>query len=82
MHPDYFSTEFGEGIAKKENGYLVKIQHHEAHLATVIGENNFEKTKLSIISDINNHKASSEIELRFHLTLVDIIDLYIQERKH
>ena len=46
LHPDYFSTEFAEEIAKKENVNIVKIQHHEAHFMAVVGENNLVNDKV------------------------------------
>lgn len=39
LHPNYFSTQFAEILAKKENIRLEKVQHHEAHFAAVLGEN-------------------------------------------
>ncbi len=39
-HPDYFSTRFGKGIAAKNKAIVVELQHHVAHLYSVLGENN------------------------------------------
>jgi len=39
-HPGYFTTQLSEELSKKWNSQLVKIQHHEAHFASVLGEYN------------------------------------------
>ena len=40
MHPNYLSTRYGERIAQQENLPLVRIQHHHAHLAACLADNN------------------------------------------
>jgi len=39
-HPGYFTSGLGEQLAKKWNSQLVKVQHHKAHFASVLGEHN------------------------------------------
>lgn len=39
-HPDYFSTRFAKKLAKKNRAKVYELQHHVAHLFSVIGENN------------------------------------------
>ncbi|MDQ6609818.1 MAG: carbamoyltransferase HypF, partial [Bacteroidota bacterium] len=39
-HPDYFTTKLGEQMARQWNSDIVKVQHHEAHFASVLGEHN------------------------------------------
>ncbi|MBK8566088.1 MAG: carbamoyltransferase HypF [Saprospiraceae bacterium] len=39
-HPDYFSTQLGEELAANWGAKTVRIQHHEAHFAAVLAENN------------------------------------------
>ncbi len=39
-HPGYFATEFGKKYTQKNNIKHVEIQHHKAHLLSVLVENN------------------------------------------
>ncbi len=39
-HPGYFSSQLSERLSKEWNVPLKKIQHHEAHFAAVLAENN------------------------------------------
>ncbi len=39
-HPDYFSTRFAKDVAEKNKAKVVELQHHVAHLYSVLGENN------------------------------------------
>jgi len=53
-HPDYYSTSYGLELAEKLNVPVRKYQHHEAHFAAVLGENNLinhDKPVLGIIWD-------------------------------
>ncbi|MCU0348531.1 MAG: hypothetical protein MUC59_16460, partial [Saprospiraceae bacterium] len=38
-HPDYFSTQLGEELAANWGAKTARIQHHEAHFAAVLAEN-------------------------------------------
>lgn len=38
MHPEYFSTKYAVQRAKAENLPLVRVQHHHAHIASVLAE--------------------------------------------
>ncbi|MCB0556584.1 MAG: carbamoyltransferase HypF [Phaeodactylibacter sp.] len=38
QHPGYFSTQFGEELARHWGIPLQTVQHHEAHFAAVLGE--------------------------------------------
>lgn len=40
LHPEYLSSKFGEQLAEEGNR-LLKVQHHHAHLAACLGENNY-----------------------------------------
>ncbi len=39
-HPGYFTSQLAEKLAQQWNISLMKIQHHEAHFASVLGEHN------------------------------------------
>lgn len=39
-HPGYFSSQFAKKFATENHLKLHKVQHHEAHFAAVLGENN------------------------------------------
>jgi hydrogenase maturation protein HypF len=39
-HPDYFSTRFAKELSKENKAEIFEVQHHIAHLFSVIGENN------------------------------------------
>ena len=40
LHPDYFSHQYAIELAEKHKADLKFIQHHEAHFAAVLAENN------------------------------------------
>lgn len=42
LHPDYLSTRYAEKRACAENLPLIPIQHHHAHLASVLVDNNWQ----------------------------------------
>ncbi len=48
-HPAYQSAQFGEEISKKWDADLVKIQHHKAHFASVLGENHLFDCKEKVL---------------------------------
>ena len=39
MHPDYLSTKHGKASAKCKKLDLVEVQHHHAHLASCMADN-------------------------------------------
>jgi hydrogenase maturation protein HypF len=47
MHPDYMSTK----IARKMSGAKASVQHHVAHFASCLGENNVTDKSIGIIFD-------------------------------
>jgi [NiFe] hydrogenase maturation protein HypF len=40
MHPDFNTTKFAETYAAKTGAELVRIQHHHAHICSVMADNN------------------------------------------
>ncbi len=48
-HPAYFSTQLGKELASSHNSSIVEIQHHEAHLWAVLGENDLLKSGEKIL---------------------------------
>ncbi|PLX39125.1 MAG: carbamoyltransferase HypF [Hyphomicrobiales bacterium] len=41
-HPDYLSTQWGEALAAETGARLARVQHHHAHLASVLAEHGIE----------------------------------------
>ena len=50
MHPGYNTTLLGEELSKKHNIKLIKVQHHKAHIASVMMEHNI-KSCIGIAAD-------------------------------
>ncbi|MDO4176753.1 MAG: carbamoyltransferase HypF [Bacillota bacterium] len=51
MHPLYFTTGFAEEYAKTAGLPLHKVQHHHAHVASVMAENNLEGPVIGVSFD-------------------------------
>ena len=47
IHPQYFSTRFAEKLNLKQ----IKVQHHHAHIASVMAENNMDSEVIGIAFD-------------------------------
>ena len=50
LHPAYLSTNFGRSLAEKDNIPLIQVQHHHAHIASVITEQKIPDKKVIGIS--------------------------------
>jgi hydrogenase maturation protein HypF len=48
-HPQYQSSSIGRVLAEKSNVKLVSIQHHKAHFASVLGENDLFESKEKVL---------------------------------
>ncbi len=51
-HPGYFSLHLAERLSHKWNIPLIKVQHHEAHFASVLGEHNLLDEKEPVLGII------------------------------
>jgi hydrogenase maturation protein HypF len=51
-HPGYFVSEEGRNEAAKENIELLEVQHHKAHFAAVLAENNMLSEKEPVLGVI------------------------------
>ena len=63
-HPAYQSTQYGIELSKKLNTKLIKIQHHKAHFASVLGEHKlFDETEpiLGVIWDGTGYGEDDQI---------------------
>ncbi|MCX7831862.1 MAG: carbamoyltransferase HypF [Actinobacteria bacterium] len=49
LHPNYLSTRFAEEVSGMKN--LYRVQHHFAHIASVIGEHNIEEPSIGFAFD-------------------------------
>ncbi len=48
LHPDYLSTRYTQTRSQQENLPLVQVQHHHAHLAACLLENNWDTNEPSL----------------------------------
>lgn len=51
MHPAYFTSGFAEEYAEKNDIELIKIQHHHAHVASVMAEHDIEGPVIGVSFD-------------------------------
>jgi len=51
-HPAYFTTEWGEQYAEEQNLPFYKVQHHKAHFAAVLAENDLMQSSEPILGVI------------------------------
>jgi len=65
MHPDYFSTQFANKISENNiNGSkipIVKVQHHHAHIASCLAENQINEKVIGISFDGTGYGADGNI---------------------
>jgi len=51
LHPDYLSSVYAEQISEKKNLPLLKVQHHHAHIASCMAENNVNEKVIGVAFD-------------------------------
>ena len=51
-HPAYQSTQYGLELGKKYNAEVIKIQHHKAHFASVLGEHGLFDAEMPVLGVI------------------------------
>ena len=51
-HPGYFTTQLAKRLSAEQKVPLIKIQHHEAHFASVLGEHNLIDEKEPVLGVI------------------------------
>lgn len=51
LHPDYMSTSFAEEYAEEAGIPLFRVQHHFAHLASCMADNNLDKKVIGLVWD-------------------------------
>lgn len=62
-HPAYLSTQFGKDLAKQFQVKEMQVQHHKAHFAAVLGENNLWQSQdiLGVIWDGTGYGEDEQI---------------------
>ena len=52
LHPLYYTTQFAEQYAKKNDALpIIRVQHHHAHVASVMAEHHIEDTVIGVSMD-------------------------------
>jgi len=52
IHPDYFSTQWGRALAHETGARLVEVQHHHAHVGSVLAEHGIEPSAPPVLGII------------------------------
>ncbi len=86
MHPLYFTTQFAEKYAADNDLPLIKVQHHHAHVASVMAENDLSDKVIGVSFDGTGYGTDgniwggefflcegADVERIAHLRYVDMI---------
>ncbi len=86
MHPLYFTTQFAEKYADDNDLPLIKVQHHHAHVASVMAENDLSDKVIGVSFDGTGYGTDgniwggefflcegADVERIAHLRYVDMI---------
>jgi hydrogenase maturation protein HypF len=51
IHPEYYTSKFARKMVEVENKKLIQVQHHHAHIASCMAENNLDEKVIGIALD-------------------------------
>ena len=60
-HPEYLSTKWAKQHAETQGSPLIEVQHHHAHIASVLGENGIDDAVCGIAFDGTGYGADGRI---------------------
>jgi hydrogenase maturation protein HypF len=61
MHPNYVTTRFAEKLAASRGNQLVRVQHHHAHIASVMAEHGLKGPVIGVAFDGTGYGADGRI---------------------
>lgn len=61
MHPGYYTTGYGKNYAKDAGLELIEVQHHHAHVASVMAEHNLKGPVLGVSFDGTGYGTDGKI---------------------
>ncbi|MBR6332014.1 MAG: carbamoyltransferase HypF, partial [Dehalococcoidales bacterium] len=61
MHPNYYSANYGRDFAKEKGLKLIEVQHHHAHIASVMAEHGIKEKVLGVALDGTGYGTDGKI---------------------
>ncbi len=61
LHPEFLSTRYAEGLAEERGLPLERVQHHHAHLAAVLADNQLDGPAIGLICDGTGYGADGTV---------------------